>query len=431
MLINQQVTVNLTIETVADLPKLRTFMETNDLKINKSEIARQLNVDRRTVGKYLDGYQKPEHRNKTSKVDVYEEIIRDLLSSESQIFFYKRVLWQYLTDNHGMNIPLPTFYHYIQNHPEFDRCFSKGQSRGKCTIPTIRFESEPGKQAQLDWKESIPFVLADTGELIRISILTLLLGNSRYRIYKPSLQMTQDILINSLVEIFDLLGGVPHEIVTDNMKTVMDIARTKYYPGKINKRFEAFAKDFGFKVCPCIANTPQTKGKVESQMRLLDEIQAYSGQLTLIQLHEKIAELNNRINSSIHKGTGKIPLLDFKKEKDSLLPLPHESVRNQYRIKTSSVKVNGSSLISIHSMQYSVPTRYIGQTVQYQIHDGNAYVYYNTSLIAMHTLSTNKLNYAEDHYRDILTTNYPYMAEEDIRSMARSNLRLIGERYAD
>ena len=140
MLISQQVTVNLRIETVEDLPKLRTFMETNDLKINKSEIARQLNVDRRTVGRYLDGYHKPEHRNKTSTVDAYEEIIRDLLSSESQIFFYKRVLWQYLTDNHGMNIPLPTFYHYIQNHPEFDRCFSKGQNRGKCTIPTIRFE---------------------------------------------------------------------------------------------------------------------------------------------------------------------------------------------------------------------------------------------------------------------------------------------------
>ena len=67
MLISQQVTVNLRIETVEDLPKLRTFMETNDLKINKSEIARQLNVDRRTVGRYLDGYHKPEHRNISTK----------------------------------------------------------------------------------------------------------------------------------------------------------------------------------------------------------------------------------------------------------------------------------------------------------------------------------------------------------------------------
>ena len=70
VLINQQVTINLEIETVEDLPKLRTFMETNELKINKSEIARQLNVDRRTVGKYLDGYQKPDHRDKSSRVDA-------------------------------------------------------------------------------------------------------------------------------------------------------------------------------------------------------------------------------------------------------------------------------------------------------------------------------------------------------------------------
>ena len=53
MLININVPVSLKIEKLTDLPKLRTFMEDNNLKLNKSEIARQLNVDRRTVSKYL------------------------------------------------------------------------------------------------------------------------------------------------------------------------------------------------------------------------------------------------------------------------------------------------------------------------------------------------------------------------------------------
>ena len=35
-----------------------------------------------------------------------------------------------------------------------------------------------------------------------------------------------------------------------------------------------------------------------------------------------------------------IPVIEFSKEKNSLLPLPHEPVRNQYRIKTHEVKVN-------------------------------------------------------------------------------------------
>ena len=102
VLINQDITVTLEIKSREDLPKLRAFMETNNLKINKSEIARQLDIDRRTVSKYLDGYSRPTARNKTSKVEAYRPVIEELLSSETQIFFYRKVLWQYLTDNYGM-----------------------------------------------------------------------------------------------------------------------------------------------------------------------------------------------------------------------------------------------------------------------------------------------------------------------------------------
>lgn len=37
------------------------------------------------------------------------------------------------------------------------------------------------------------------------------------------------------------------------MNTVMDMARTKYNKGKVNIKFEAFAKDFGFEIKPCKA----------------------------------------------------------------------------------------------------------------------------------------------------------------------------------
>ena len=90
-----------------------------------------------------------------------------------------------------------------------------------------------GKQAQLDWKESIPFILS-TGETIDVNIFVLLLFFSRYRIYKVSLIKIQDILFSFLDEAFETFDGVPEEIVTDNMKTVMDEARTEYSEGKVN-----------------------------------------------------------------------------------------------------------------------------------------------------------------------------------------------------
>lgn len=431
MLINKNIQVTLKIESKEDLPKLRAFMEANNLKINKSEVARQLDIDRRTVAKYLDGYKRPAERNKTSRVDEYRPIIEELLSSETQVFFYRKVLWQYLKDNHGMDIPLPTFYHYLQNTPEFNDYFSSGSIPRRSTKPVVRFETPPGQQAQIDWKESVPFVLRDTGEVIRINIFTMILGHSRFRIFKPSLFMTQDVVMHLMVEMFEAIGGVPKEIITDNMKTVMDTPRTPRYKGGVNKHFQAFADDFGFKVKPCVAKSPQTKGKVESTMKLLDEIQAYSGRLDLVELYEKIAEINDRINSSISRGTGRIPIRDLSKEKDSLLPLPHESIRNQYRIKSQRVKVDRSSCISIHSNQYSVPPAYIGKTVEYQIHDLNAYVYYSTKLIAVHMLSDKKLNYLPDHYKDILASVFPAKQAEEIADMAKTNLSAIGGVYGD
>ncbi|MEB6331385.1 IS21 family transposase, partial [Mammaliicoccus sciuri] len=71
-----------------------------------------------------------------------------------------------------------------------------------------------------------------------------------------------------------------------------------------------FADDFGFKVRPCVAGRPRTKGKVESIMKILDEIHAYQGELYLNEIPSFISNLNDRLNYSVHVGTGKIPIIE-------------------------------------------------------------------------------------------------------------------------
>jgi len=396
------------------------------MKINKSKLARDMGVDRRTVDKYLNGIEPKSGRERKSKIDDYYEIISLLLSDKSkQIFYYKRVLWQYLKDNHGLSCSQSNFRKYILHKAEFQSYFDSGK-RKSSNSEVIRFETPPAEQAQLDWKESIRYITKD-GEILYVNVSVLLLAHSRFRTFNLSISKSQSILLAFLTESFEAFGGVPKTILTDNMKTIMDEPRTEYQKGKVNERFDQFAKDMGFEVRPCIAGRPRTKAKVEAPMKLLDEIHAYQGKFDYEELHHFVQKLCDRINNSYHQGTGKIPILALKKEKNLLSPLPHERIRDFYKIDHILVKVNTANMITFKSNQYSVPPGYIGKTLSLQEYDNHIFVYYNTELVVQHPISQKKLNYKHEHYVETLARGLP--SSTDIEELARKNLEAINEVY--
>ncbi|MCM3360371.1 IS21 family transposase [Niallia sp. MER TA 168] len=425
---HMQINVNSSIEinSLADLPKFKLLMESLKMKINKSQLARDMGVDRRTVEKYLQGYEPKSSRNRRSKIDKYYEVIALLLSEESnQKFYYKRVLWQYLKDNHGLDCGQSSFRRYLSSKPEFQRYFET-EKRKKLTSEVIRFETPPAEQAQLDWKENIQYITKN-GEILYVNVCVLLLAHSRFRTFNLSISKSQSILLSFLTESFEVFGGVPKTILTDNMKTVMDEPRTEYQKGKVNERFFQFSKDMGFEVRACIAGRPRTKAKVEAPMKLLDEIHAYQGKFDYEELYKFVQTLCNRINNSYHQGTGKIPILALKKERNLLSPLPHERIRDSYKIDRILVKVNPSNMITFKSNQYSVPPGYIGKTLSLQIYDNHIFVYYNTDLIVEHPIRPLKINYKPEHYVDTLARGLP--DSTNIEELARKNLEAINEVY--
>ena len=78
----------------------------------------------------------------------------------------------------------------------------------------------------------------------------LILSYSRFRVYKLSIDKTQDVLLSFLDESFETFGGVPKELLFDNMKTVMDEARTNYSKGKVNNKFQQFADTMDLRFVP-------------------------------------------------------------------------------------------------------------------------------------------------------------------------------------
>ena len=80
MIINNNIQTNIKINKLEDLKKLKPLMEVGNLKVNKSQIDRELEVDVRTVGKYINRYKRKRTRNRTSRIDKFCPIINDMLS---------------------------------------------------------------------------------------------------------------------------------------------------------------------------------------------------------------------------------------------------------------------------------------------------------------------------------------------------------------
>lgn len=85
-------------------------------------------------------------------------------------------------------------------------------------------------------------------------------------------------------------------------------------------------------------------------------------------------------------------------------------------------------MISYKGNQYSVPPKYMNRTLQLQVYDNQIHIYSNTDLVTIHTLSSKKLNYLEEHYIQIAKMTLPF-EDEEIQKLAKENLNKIGERY--
>lgn len=64
MIMNLTLNSSIEINCLLDLSKLKVLVEELKLKINKSQIARELGVDRRLIDKYMNGYTKPKKKRK-------------------------------------------------------------------------------------------------------------------------------------------------------------------------------------------------------------------------------------------------------------------------------------------------------------------------------------------------------------------------------
>lgn len=378
--------------------------------INKSELARRLNCDRRTIDRYvLDKSTERKPRKVKKLIDGYENIIIEKLDIGSTI----TAVFKFIKNEKEYKGSYQTVYNFAKKY--------KNASTKKATI---RFETNPGLQAQVDWKEKVTMVNKND-ELFEINIFLMILGYSRMKYMRLTMNRTQKTLFESMVEGFKYFNGIPKEILFDNMSTVVDRSRTTYRNVSINKTFEHFSKDAGFKVITCRPYRPQTKGKVEALAKLTSRLKPYNGEFESFEDLKEIVELmNDKLNAEISQSTSESAFSRFEKEKEHLIPISHNDYLSSYFQHEKEFKVSKESMVTYKGKKYSVPISYISSCVTIKENETEIRIYYTGDLIACHIKKNKFLNYKESHVREILKSDaLCYYSDEMLDNYIENNLK--------
>ena len=129
---------------------------------------------------------------------------------------------------------------------------------------TVRFETAPGEQAQVDWG-SLAYIGAD-GRKHRIWVFVMVLSWSRACYVELVRRADTAAFIQCHVNAFEYLGGVPRRCLYDNAK-VVTLGRDEENRPVWNLRMLDFARRVGFEMRLCRPYRAQTKGKVESGVK--------------------------------------------------------------------------------------------------------------------------------------------------------------------
>ena len=367
--------------------------------MSKAAMARIMGCDPRTVKRYLNGYEPKEKTKITrnSKLDKFKETI----ISKLEIGCTSMAIFKFIQKD-GYTGSYYLVADFVQKHKE-----------EQIKKATIRFETAPGLQAQVDWKENLKMV-SKHGEIFEVNIFLMVLGYSRMKFVKLTSDKTQKTLFECMNEAFKYFGGIPKEILFDNMSTVVDRANSRIGNIKLNTKFLQYSKDIGFNPITCRIYRPQTKGKVESLAKLVDRLKVYNHEFETYDELEKIVKMfMKEINNEVSQGTNIKPIERLEKETKYLMPLPSQDILKAYTTSPKEYKVSKESMITYKGQKYSVPTYLIGKSVSVTETDEYIHIYYTSNLVTKHKKSEKFLNYHKEHIVDILKSDALKGYEDD------------------
>ena len=345
---------------------------------SRRRIARELGIDRGTVGKYLDaakpaiptaGSEVPAGSNPAiptlGPVDTPEakpaiptagspagrrslcEPLRSVIEAGLQSGLSAQRLFQDLTAEHG-------FTGSYQSVKRFAR-----QLGATTELPFRRMECAPGEQVQIDFGLGA-WIEAD-GKRRRPQLFRAVLGHSRKGYSEVVWRQDTETFLRCIENAFRHFGGVTHTVVIDHLKA--GVLAADWYDPELNPKLREFALHYGTTILPTKPATPRHKGKIESGVKFTQE-NALKGRRfgSLAEQNHYLAEwertvADKRIHGTVRQQVGK---LFETAERPALLPLPASVFPSFVEVRRT---VHRDGHTEYQKAYYSAPPEYVGREI--------------------------------------------------------------------
>ncbi len=250
-------------------------------------------------------------------------------------------------------------------------------ARRWAALATVRFETAPGEQAQVDFGQ-LRVWIGDTETTVHLFVFAL--GYSRRLWTRAYPHERLDVVLDGHERAFQYFGGVPLTCLYDNPRTQVTGRRE----GRVlwHPVFEDFARAYGFTPRACQPYRAQTKGKVESGVKYVKR-NALAGRrfASWEALNAWLDEWSATVaDLRVHGTTHERPRDRFARE--TLTPLGARRPYGYERVRVRQVPAD--ALIAIAAGRYSVPVQYVGTTVTVHETATHYAIYAGADCIARH-----------------------------------------------
>jgi transposase len=341
--------------------------------LGSKRIARQLGVSRNSVRRYLTGatvgFQERPAARRLDGATLRE--VHDLFGTVAE---GNTVVIQQELASRGIHVELRTLQRAVATLRQEERAEA---------LATVRFETPPGQQIQIDFGEKVVRI---AGQPVKVYLMTAVLGYSRRLYCRAFLAQRQDDWLEGLDGAFRHFGGLTEQILCDNASPLVishdrESGQVVWNPG-----FEAFCRDRGLTAKACRPRRARTKGKIERGVGYVKH-NALAGRsfASFEELQRHLARWMVEVaDRRIHGTTKERPAVCFDRdERQSLRPLPSRPL--VVRTRRLKRRVSTDCFVDIDTIRYSVPYRHVREIVEVVVKEAEVEIWLRGTCIAKHS----------------------------------------------